>query len=184
VSVRDFMKSSHVDEASRLNVLERLGTAAKQAAEVEAAKKDSRAQEHEARVAVLRTALELARPALSAILTRTRFGEEEQHVALIGARNRQATQESLPCRWQLYVTAIGSLVEDRREFAIGAWVLKAVRLIDEEEAADLYAPEDVAARLLRHCVAAAEGRNKRRTDEALRRAARFNALAALLESIG
>lgn len=168
-----------------MKVLEKLGEVAREAAEVEAAKRDSRAQEHEARVAVLRTALELARPALPAILTRTRFfGGEDQLVAMVGARYRKEDREGGAYRWQLYVAASGSLIEETRGWTGKAWLLTGVRAITVEEAADLYAPEDVAARLLRYLTAAVEGNNLRRTEEALRRAERYRALAALLEALG
>lgn len=168
-----------------MKVLEKLGDAAREAASVEQAKRDSGREEREARVAVLRTALELARPALPAILTRTRFfGDEDQYVAHIGSRVRKEGPNFKECRWQLYTAIDGTLVEDARLWSGSAWPLHSVRAIGIEEAADLYAPEDVVARLLRHLTAAVEGNNLRRTEEALRRAARYRALAVLLESIG
>lgn len=167
-------------------ILEKLGDAAREAAAVEQAKRDSGRAEREARVAVLRTVLAMAKPALPAILTKTKFFGEEQHVTMIGARDRKETPAAGAARWQLYITASGTLIEDCREWKRppGAWQLTGVRAVDFEEAGDLYAPEDVAARLLRHLTSAIEGNNLRRTDEALRRAARYRALASLLEALG
>lgn len=166
-----------------MKVLEKLGEAAHEAASVEQAKRDSGREEQEGRVAVLRAALELVKPALPAIVTKTKlFGNEEQHLAHIGVRGQRDPATTV--RWQLYVAASGALIEDCREWKDGAWVLTSVRVVEVETAARLYTPEDVAARLLHHLTKAIEGNALRRTDEALRRAVRYRALAALLESIG
>lgn len=167
-----------------MELLEKLGDAAREAAAVEQVKRDSGREEHEARVAVLRTVLAMAKPALPAILTKTKFFGNDQHVALIGTRDRKETPALGAARWQLYVTAVGTLIEEELRWTGGAWLRTTIRAIEVDEAADLYAPEDVAARLLRHLTSAIEGNNLRRTDEALRRAARYRALASLLEALG
>lgn len=142
------------------------------------------AEEREAAEALLRTAVEVVKPALPLICTATKFFSEALISAAHLASACRMDRGGGECRGQLYVGLSGFLTESVHEFQGNCWALVEHKSISFKEASRAYDVEKVVATLLRLCAEAAGGNGPKRAAEARRRAERLRAVATLIDAVG
>lgn len=159
--------------------LDRLKDAAEKAAEVDARLRASFAAEGRAADELLCAVVRIALIAFGALAERIKFfGEEKQRLVFLASRDAEGV------RWQLYLTAAGALLEDKRVYGEGYWKLVDLKQKPTAEAARDYSAERVAARVLDLCAGVEKGKAGERTYQANARAERLRAAAVLLDAVG
>lgn len=185
------MSSASVENAKeRLALAARrlpdLRAAANEAAAVGAEMRSAFAEERGAAEALLRAAVEVAKPALPLICTPEKFFFSVESVSV--AHLASFDMKDPAKRFQLYVCPNGSLAESIHVFEENYWAMIEWHPIDFFTAVGRsvvrYDVEKVVATLLRLCAEAAGGNGPKRAAEARRRAERLRAVATLIDAAG